>query len=595
MRVADYIIHYLEAKGVDTVFMITGGQAMFLNDAVAQSRKIKPVFHHHEQAAGMAAEAYGRISGKLGVAMVTAGPAAVNVLNGVVGAWVDSSPMLVLSGQSSSTNVAYMQKTNIRIYGLQGINIKPMAESVTKYFVTVDDPMKIQYYLDKAYFEATTGRKGPVWLEVPLDVSRMEVPEKFLTQFEVPFIPSDEDTIDDGVGEVFRLLRVSKCPLFIAGQGIRSADAKEEFLSFIKKSKIPVVTTRLGIDLIDSRNPLYVGRPGLYGERAANFAIQHADLIISIGARLDPGFIGYDAKDWGRNAKKIVVDLDQKELDKPSLNDAMHFKADAKAFLQTMLTKTTRYASLPSFTKWVHVIGKWKKRYPLVLPEYSKEHPVNSYYFSDRLSRAAGKRDVVVVDTSSPFHVVCQAWRVKEGQRFLTTGGISTMGYWPAAIGACVANKRARTIVVTGDGCLQMNIQEFATIKQNNLPIKVFIINNGGYLLIRHTQKTHMEGRLLGESTKTGLWCPDSLKIARAYEIKGIRITSVAELDRKIKEALDYNGPVICDVLSPHWQPIIPRVASEKMPDGSMVSKPFEDLYPFLDRDEFQKVNSVDW
>ncbi len=595
MRVSDYIIQFLIDKGVRTMFMLTGGQAMFLNDAVYRSKKkITPIFVHHEQAAGMAAEAYGRVSGTLGVAMVTAGPAAVNVLNGVVGGWVDSSPMMVISGQSALPNVEYMAKTGIRQYGLQGIYVEPLAKPVTKFFVTIDDPANIAYYMEKAYHLATTGRTGPVWIDVPLDIQRMEVPEKLVKHFEVPREDGvSTDVLKEAVKRTGELLLKSKRPLWLVGQGVRIAKAEDLFSTLLSCTQIPVVTSRLGIDLVPSDNPLFVGRPGLYGDRAANIAVQLADLILVVGARLDPGIIGYDAKDWGRLATKVIVDVDQKELDKPGIQHAIRFQLDAQQFLKT-LSLSLDGKRLPSIAQWKKKCTFLKKTYPTVQPAYSREHPVNSYFLSDRISHAAKAHDVVVVDTSSPFHVVCQAWKIKKGQRFLTTGGISTMGYWVAAIGACMANNRKRTIVITGDGCLQMNIQEFATLKHNRLPIKVFIVNNNGYLLIRHTQKTHMESRLLGESPKTGVWCPDSIKIAKAYGIKAVKITSPKGIDQKIREVLDSPGPVICDVDSPQWQIIAPRISSEKRPDGVMVSKPYEDLFPFLDRDEFAAAMDID-
>lgn len=590
MTVSDYIFNFLAEKGVDTVFMITGGQAMFLNDAVCRNKKINYICHHHEQALGMSADAYGRITGKLGVGLVTAGPAAINVMNGVVGGWVDSAPMMIISGQSALSYVKYQQKTKIRQYGIQGINIKPIVEKVTKYFVTIDDPSLVQYYMQKAYYLALNGRPGPVWIEVPLDIQRMEVPKKLLKEF----VPDDVAEVNDelivNVKKTLELLSKSKYPILFVGQGIRSARAMEEFNKIVKKLQIPVITSRLGIDVINSDNELYVGRPGTYGERAAHFAIQNSDLILVVGSRLSNSTVGHNSKEFGKNAKKIVVDIDIEELEKPSVDIFLKINSDAKLFLGELLKRAGHY-KLPSYKNWVKRCNFWKDKYPVVLPEYKKERPINSYYFTGELSKIASAKDMILVDTGSCFHVACQSWKVKKGQRFLTTGGISTMGYWAAGIGACLANNRENTIVITGDGSLQFNIQEFATIKQNNLPIKVFIFNNNGYLLIRHTQKNFMDGRLMGESEKNGVWCPDSLKIAQAYEIKGIRISSVDDVDEKIKEVLAYKGPVICDVMTPEWQLLIPRTASEKKPDGTMIAKPYDDMFPFLDRKEFEQVN----
>ncbi len=596
MRVADFIFKFLSDRRVDTIFMISGGQAMFLVDAVCQNKKLKAIFTHHEQAAGMSAEAYGRLTGKLGVALVTAGPGAVNITNGVVGGWTDSSPMMVISGQSGLSCVQYQQEHPIRQFGIQGINIKPLVEKVTKYFVTVDDPAKILFYLGKAYYMALNGRPGPVWIDVPLDVQKMEVPTRLLEEFRPPLEPTNNIILKDEVRQTLGMLVQAKRPVVLAGQGVRLANATDEFLSLVSKLKIPVLTSRLGIDLINSDNKLYVGRPGNYGERAANFAIQNSDLIISVGCRLASALVGHDPKNFGQHAKKVVVDIDEEELKKPGVKIDLKINNDAKRFLVEFL-KAIAEIKIPEFNTWIKQCNYWKKQYPAICDSYKSEKPVNSYYFTGKLSDYCTKDDFIIVDTGTCFHVACQAWKIKKGQRFLTTGGISSMGYWVASIGACLANKRKRTVIITGDGSLQMNLQEFATIKHNKLPIKVIIFNNNGYLLIRHTQNNFMEGRLFGESPETGVWCPDSLKIARAYGIKGVRISKVSEVESKIKEVMEYDGPVICDVMTPEWQLIIPRISSEKMADGTLVSRPYEDMFPFLERKELIKnmiVNQLD-
>ncbi len=584
MRVADYIFKFFSEKGVNEAFMITGGQAMYLNDAIFQNKKFNVTCLHHEQAAGMSAEAYGRIIGKPAIALITAGPGSVNITTGLVGAWTDSSPMIIISGQSNLSFVKYQEETGIRQYGVQGINIKPLVERVTKYFITVDDPKKILFYLQKAYYSAVSGRPGPVWIDVPIDIQRAEMPEDDLDQF-IP--PSDEtkNVSKEQLKKVIDLISASSRPIILAGQGVRLANALPEFNEIINKLNIPVLTSRLGIDLINSDHSLYVGRPGNYGERAANFAIQNSDLILVVGCRLATPLIGHDAKDFGRNAKKIVIDIDQKELDKPDLDFVLKINGDAKSFLSE-LSKEIKDKQLTEHADWVKRCKAWRDKYPVVLPEYKNEKPVNSYFFIDRLSDIATKDDLTLVDTGSCFHVASQAWKIKKDQRWLTTGGLSSMGYWAAGIGACMANNKKNTIVITGDGSFQMNIQELATIKHNKLPIKVFIFNNNGYLLIRHTQRNFMEGRLFGESANSGVWCPDALKIANAYGIKSVRIESVDEVDQKIKEVLEFDGPVICDVMTPEWQLLVPRVQSEKRSDGVLVPRPYEDMFPYLDKDE---------
>lgn len=587
MNVSDYIFDFLIKKGVTDAFVVTGGQAMFLNDAMARRKEIKPIFTHHEQTCGMSADAYGRITNKLGVAVVTAGPGSMNVVNGLVGGWCDSAPMMIISGQSALNCVKYQEESGIRQYGIQGIFVKPFVEKGTKYFVTVDDPAKIEYYMQKAYHKATTGRPGPVWIDVPLDVQRMQVPDHLISSYQ----PEEKSLLiserKKKVQEVVKLLEKSRRPLVVAGQGIRLAKAENQLKAFIEKYNLPLITTRLGIDIIASDHPLYIGRPGNYGERSANLATQTADLILSIGSRLSTASIGHNSKEFGCRAKKIVVDIDEKELNKPIFAIDLKVCDDASLFLEELNKQEIK---MQDSSKWLKNCQTWKEKYPVVTKDYQELEEINSYYFVDELSKQCDKDTMVVVDTGSCFHVACQSWKVKEGQRFLTTGGLSSMGWWVAGIGACVASNRCNTVVITGDGSLQMNIQEFATIKHNRLPIKTFVLNNDGYLLIRQTQRNFMEGRLFGEGPETGVWCPENEKIATAYGIKFVSITEKDSVQEKIKEVLSYDGPVICDVKIPKWQLIIPRVSSEKKEDGTLVSRNFEDMFPYLDPKELADI-----
>lgn len=588
MNVSEFIFDYYAKKGIDTAFMVTGGQAMWLNDAIGKNDHYKIICTHHEQSAAMSADAYGRIRNKPALAIVTAGPGSVNAMNGVVGGYTDSAPMIVISGQAALSFVQYQEATGIRQYGVQGINIRPLVENVTKYFITVDDPQKIAYYLEKAYHEAVTGRPGPVWIDVPLDIQKAEVNEKYLEKYVPEKEPEGRVSINQAVRQAYKLLKDAKRPVFLVGQGVSLAGARKEFYEYVNQVRIPVITARLGIDLIESDNDLYVGRPGNYGERAANFAIQNADVILSAGCRLASSLVGHSPQMFGKNAYIYVVDIDQKELDKPGVKIDYKVKADCRDFFAKLLEKLPENP-LPGYEDWVKTCNVWKQKYPVVQPEYKDEKPVNSYYFVDRLSQIAPDNAAVLVDTGSCFHVACQTWKLKKGQKYLTTGGLSSMGYWCAGIGACMANDRKDTIVITGDGSLQMNLQEFAPIKHNRLPIKVFILNNNGYLLIRHTQHNFMEDRFIGESPDTGVWCPDAMEIAKAYGIKGIRIEHVSETDEKIREALACEGPVICEVMTPQWQLLIPRIASDKRPDGTLVSRNYEDMFPYLPAEELRE------
>ncbi len=585
MNVSEYIFDFFNKKGVEACFMVTGGQAMYLDDAVGKNKNYSIICHHHEQACTMSADAYGRIKNKPAIALVTAGPGSVNAMNGVVGAYTDSSPMIVISGQANLSFVQYEEKTNIRQYGIQGINIRSMVEGLVKYFKTIDDVTKVNYYLEEAWEAATGGRPGPVWIDVPLDIQRAEVPFNQMKYRKKPVV-SDSYRIGVAVDSMMAHLKEAKCPVWLVGQGVSLSGSREEFKKLVEKMKIPVITARLGIDLIESDHELYVGRPGNYGERSANFAIQNADLIISLGCRLASSLVGHSPDQFGKNAYKIVVDIDQEELDKPGV------AIDEKICLNCRdvigeLNARLETEILPEYTDWIKQCNLWKSKYPVVQPEYKDEKPVNSYYFIDRLSSLAPRNANIMVDTGSCFHVACQTWKIKKGQQFLTTGGISSMGYWCAGIGACIANDRKDTIVITGDGSLQMNIQEFAPIHHNNLPIKTFVLNNNGYLLIRSTQRNFMEDRFVGEGPNSGVWCPELEKIAAAYEMPYIRISSVEEIDEKVKRVFDTGGPVICEVMTPEWQALVPRITSEKMPDGRLMAHEYSDMFPFLDREEY--------
>lgn len=588
MNVSEFIFDYFEKKGINTAFMVTGGQAMWLNDAIGKNGNYDIICTHHEQTAAMSADAYGRIMNKPALALVTAGPGAVNAMNGVVGGYTDSSPMIVISGQAALPFVKYQEETGIRQYGVQGIYIKPLVQDVVKYFITIDDAQKTEYYLGKAYYEATSGRPGPVWIDVPLDIQNTQVDVKYMEKYVPESVDESRVNLNQAVAHAYELLCKAERPAFLAGQGIALAGAREEFYSFVSDIRIPVITARLGIDLIESDNDLYVGRPGNYGERAANFAIQNADVLICVGCRLASSLVGHNPRQFGKNAYIYVVDIDQKELDKPGPNVQYKVRADAKDFIIKMHETLSDY-QMPCCEDWIALCNKWKREYPVCKPEYKDEKPVNSYYFVDKLSQIADKEAAIMCDTGSCFHVACQTWKIKKGQSYLTTGGLSSMGYWVAGIGACLANGRKSTIVITGDGSLQMNLQELATIKHNNLPIKVFVLNNNGYLLIRHTQRNFMEDRFIGESPDSGVWCPDSMRIAEAYGIRGIRIESVNEVEEKIKEVLDYEGPVVCEVMTPEWQLLIPRVASDRLPDGTLRSRDYEDMFPYLSEDEIRE------
>ena len=611
MRVADYITNAIYEAGGKDVFMITGGMIMHLTDAVLQHGHQRFICCHHEQAAVMAADVYGRLTGRLGVAYVTAGPGALNTLTGVVGAYVDSAPCIIVAGQSK---VSQAVVTGPRQFALQGYNTLPIFKQATKYAVMLTDLAKVRYEVEKCIHIAKTPRFGPVWIECPIDLQAAPFdPDKYegftpdkntdASPFNAtgraaqpctvekiagqgcPALPSD---IDSNIQRAIEKIRQSRRPCILAGAGIRQTEAVDVLLSFAEKTGIPVMTSRLGMDLIDNAHPLYVGRPGTYGERSANFAVQNCDLLLVIGCRLGIGLVGYDFQNFANQAVKIMVDVDERELEKPSVVPDIPIRMDALAFLNECLENLNDYQL--DNESWRQQIRLWRKKYPVDLPEYAEEkNGINSYHFTSLLSDKMSPDAVIVVDTGSCFHVHAQAFKVKAGQRHIVTGGLSTMGFMPGVIGAAVLNREHDVYCITGDGSLQMNIQELITIAHNKLRAKLIVNNNHGYLLIRLTQNNFQEGRHIGIDETTGVGFPDLEKLANAYGIHYIRISSLTECDAKLNELLAYAGPVICDVLTPPDQPLIPRVASKKMPDGKMVSMPYDDMYPFLPRPEYEE------
>jgi acetolactate synthase-1/2/3 large subunit len=585
MRVADYLTDALYRAGGETVFLVTGGMIMHLTDALLVHGKQKWVSCHHEQAAVMAADAFGRFTGRPGVAYVTAGPGALNTLTGVVGAYVDSAPCIIVAGQSK---VSQATVTGPRQFALQGFNTLPIFRQVTKYAVMLDDVASVRYHVERAIFEASHGRPGPVWIECPIDIQGAMFDPDEHEGFTPPVdVLHDPVNAADGARRVAEALRGAKRPCILAGAGVRCAGAVETLVELAHSSGIPVLTSRLGMDLIDQDDPYYVGRPGTYGERAANFAIQHCDVLVTIGCRLALGLVGHDYDAFAPNAFKVMVDVDEAELAKPSVRPDLPVRADALTFLDALASELA--GARVTDDAWLERVRSWKARYPVDLPEYADTSPgINSYHFMRLLSDRASADDVYVVDTGSCFHVHAQAFRVKEGQRHVITGGLSTMGYMPAVMGAAVANRGRDVYCITGDGSIQMNLQELQTIKHSGLPVKLILLNNRGYLLIRHTQSNFMEGRLIGESPETGVSFPDMSKVAAVYDLHYIRLERVEDLDAKVAEMRAHRGPVLFEVMTPANQLLIPRVASRQREDGTMMSMPYDDMFPFLAREQYE-------
>lgn len=582
IRVADYITQKIEQAGCGHVFLVTGGMIMHLSDSLLKSRKLKYICCHHEQAAVMAADAYSRFSGKLGAAYVTAGPGALNTITGVVGAYVDSAPCLIVAGQSKA---ALAKVKGVRQFPLQGFDNLPIFKHFTKYAVMLDDVSKVRYEVEKCIHLAQEPRVGPVYLEVPIDIQGMVFDPDICEGF-VPAGKKAGFDLSSAARRVADAIAKSRRPCILAGAGVRLSGAIPQLHEFARKAGIPVTTSRLGMDLIGHDHPLFVGRPGTYGDRAANFAVQNCDLLITIGCRLGIGLVSYDYDKFAPQAKKVMVDVDETELKKPSVRPDIPVKADAKEFLESLIAALPEKIYMDQ--AWVSRVVGWKDEYPVDLPEYASEkHGINSYHFTRVWSEMMGKNDIFLLDTGSCFHVHAQAFRVKFGQRHVITGGLSTMGYSPASTGVSAAAPGKDIYCITGDGSLQMNIQEFQTVVHNRLPIKFVVFNNDGYLLIRHTQKNFCGGRLIGEGPDTGVSFPDLKKIAAAYGMGYLRISSNSGLAAGIKKLKASKGPMICEVITPAEQLLIPRVASRKLENGAMQSMPFDDMFPFLPREEY--------
>lgn len=596
MRVADYVVEFLENYGVDHIFTVVGGGSIFLCDAVAKAKKMKYVACHHEQAASMASEAYARVRMGLGVTLVTSGPGGTNCVTGVAGAWLDHVPLLTISGQTFLTQTIG-KHPGLRTMGVQEINIVDIVKPITKYAVMIEDAHEIRYHLEKAVYLATHGRPGPTWLDIPANIQNAKIDPAVLKGFD----PKESElTLDPElkakVTQVVKLLKSANRPLIHIGQGVRIAGAGKEFFKMVEALRLPFVTARNANDMVASDHELYIGRPGTYAQRGANFAVQTSDLYVAIGTRLSLAQTGYTAKDYARNANIVMVDIDQAELDKDTVNLHLKIHADARLFLEELNRQLSEEKLEPQrWSKWLLQCKKWQQRYPVVLPEYSElVSSVNSYHFIDVLSDVLKPDDVVVTDMGFSFQSTHQAFRVKSGQRVFTNCGLASMGWGlPAAIGACFANKKRPTVCIAGDGGLLMSIHEMATVMHHLLPVKLFVLNNGGYLTQKQAQEFGFEGRLMGCNEDSGLSFPDFMKIAEAHRFKGVRLESNRDLKKHIEEVINCEGPVLCEIMMDPLQLQGPKALNRRNADGKMKQTPLEDSYPFLDPGEIEENLSV--
>jgi acetolactate synthase I/II/III large subunit len=604
MRLADYVMSFVAQQGVKHVFLVTGGGAMHLNDALARCRDLTFICNHHEQASAIAAENYSKATNNLGVALVTTGPGGTNAITGVVGAWLDSTPMLVISGQVKRADRMYRPDgtpLGVRQRGSQEVDIVSVVKPITKYAVTIDDPQSIRYHLEKATHLARTGRPGPVWIDIPIDVQAAPVEPDSMQRFD-PAASSQrsQDDLAAQVRDVIGRLNQAERPFIFLGNGVRVSGAAASFEKLVRLLNVPVGLTWMAMDLLDDDDPLFVGRPGTVASRGANFALQNADFVLVIGARLDPPLMGWDPRHFARGAYKTVVDIDPAELRKLEGAIDNPICADARSFIDKMIEQgrtapatnnDTTASANKARSAWIQRCHDWKARYPIVLPEHRAPGLVSVYHLAEIIGQEVGPNDRVVSGSSgSAIEVFLLAYRARKGRRVFHTAGLGAMGYGIAAsIGVCLGSGGRKTICVDGDGGLQLNIQELATVAHLKLPIKLFVLNNQGYASIRASQTNYFGGPNIGCSPETGVSVPDYRKVARAYGLKTAIIEDQSDLRAAVRKVLRSRGPVVCDVHVIPDEIRAPRVTSVQLADGSFVSKPLEDLWPFLDRDEFRQ------
>lgn len=595
VKLSDYIVSFLVSHGIRDAFMVTGGGAMHLNESFGSNPRLRYWCNHHEQASAIGAEGYTRLSGKIAAVQVTTGPGGTNAITGLIGMWLDSIPGLYISGQAKLEMT--VGDTKVRQIGLQEIPIVPVVQSITKYAVMITDPNKIKYHLEKALYLATTGRPGPCWIDVPLDIQAAMIDPESLPAFstnEVSIDIDSETSLQNAVDKTVMLLKTKKRPVMLAGNGIRLSGAADSFLRLAERLNIPVLTAVTAHDLIPSDHPLFFGRPALFGERVGNFVVQNCDLLISIGTRLSTWTISYAYDTFARAATHVMVDIDREELKKKTVHPDIPVCADAKIFIER-LSQQTKNTIFPHREEWFDYCKRIRKAYPAVTTEMkSQKKYVNSYYFMDVLSDLMKENEVIVVGDGTAFTCAYQSIRIKKGQRLIGNIGSAPMGYdTSAAIGACIANGKKRIVCLAGDGSIQLNIQELQTIVHHKFPIKIFLINNNGYLAIRNTQKNFFN-HLVGEGPKSGISFPNMQKIAKAYGITSDRVSTHTSLKKKIQKALAARGPYILEIMMDPWQLLVPKVSSYVRADGKLISKPMEDMWPFLPREEFNKNMIID-
>jgi len=584
MTVAEYILKFLISKNVKDVFLMTGGAISFVVDAFSKNKKIKYTCVMHEQSAAMMADAYSRCNKGFGATMVTSGPGAQNLITGIACSWFDSIPVIHISGQVNKFELSSSNKTTkkVRQIGFQETDIVSIAKPITKFAYQLKSSNEIKYILEKAFYIANEGRPGPVLIDIPMNFQKEKVDLTKLTSFKKPKIKNNNLKIKNDVYKIQKLLFKSKRPILILGGGLRISRAVNELEKFLKKVNIPIVTTWSGLDVIDYNHKNYIGSIGVYGSRAANFAVQNADLVLNFGSRLDTRVTGGKPETFARSAKIISIDIDKYELNKKrGLSVYLKINQDLKKFLSILNLKSMNFKYSAS-SVWSNICQKWKVNYPNVISSYEKQKKyVNPYFFIDRLSQKLNNKDIIVPCSGGNLTWTIQSFKIKKGQRLFSAYGNSPMGYaLPAALGASLANNKKRVICIEGDGGIQINIQELQTMVNNNIPVKLFIINNNGYGIIKQFQELYLGGRYEATIPSKGVTNPNFKKISNAYGINYNEIKNNKDIDIILKKVLKSKKPEFINVIINSNQKIVPKL---------QFGKPIEDLSPLLPRSEFKK------
>ena len=584
IRVADYVASFIKKIGVDVVFMVPGGGAMFLNDAIQSKKDLNFIANHNEQASSISAEAYSRVTENIGVAVVTTGPGSTNAITGVAGAWIESVPLIIISGQVKTSDLK--AKSGVRQMGPQEVDIVSIVKPITKYAVTVKNPKKIKYELEKSFHLATEGRKGPVWIDIPLDIQAAPIFEEKLSGFKAKLLLKNKNSMFNKYQDIIELINKSERPIILAGHGIRLAKAAKDFTRMCKVLKIPVVTTWNAMDLLPYSSKLNIGKPGTVALRAPNFAIQNSDLLISVGARLDNVVTAYNHKNFAKNAKKIIVDIDLNELNKFKSKIDFKVNLDAKIFISN-LNDSAEKVKIKSFTDWIAKCNDWKKRYTINDGKaFTDSTKISHLQLVDILSDQLPEKSLIVTGSSGlAIESFYMAFRNKPGQRVFLTSGLGAMGYGlPALIGALNANKFKEVICIESDGSFLMNLQEILTLKISKKPFKLFILNNNGYASIRNTQKNYFDGRYIASGPESNLFLPDITKIFSSIGISAIKVKSINNLPGAIDKVLKSKKSIVCDISLKQNETLWPKSAAIPQKNGSMLSMPLEDMSPLLSR-----------